>query len=210
MRINNLKLRFNNFCGRVKTAINNGANNFRDSNCGIKGCHQHVYHKGVLSRLMSCEKLRKEGYDWTNDFVWVEAKDEKLAKFIERKRLLSIEDNIEFLRRKKLACKDYIEYEIEEEPSTPFTLTQIDEDTIMFTPNESTYSWTSDPNARDKTGERRLVHTMYQAYKVEQKSNGKYKLVRAPLADDITLTSDEYPFFRENCACEVYRKLKKM
>lgn len=80
----------------------------------------------------------------------------------------------------------------------------------MFVPNEPEYSWTNNPNNEGLTGERRLVHYMYQAYKIEQKKNGKFKLVKAPLVDDIRLISDEYPFFREDSERVVYTELAKM
>ena len=197
--IENLKIRIDNF---IK--------NFKKSTCDMRGYHQHVYTKGLLTRCIACENLRRDGYNWGPYVVSVLPKDEKYAQFLERKKLIDIKRNLEYLDKEMATNKDYIEYEVATEPNDPYTLVQIDDDNVMFVPNEPEYSWTNNPNNEGLTGERRLVHYMYQAYKIEQKKNGKFKLVKAPLVDDIRLISDEYPFFREDSERVVYTELAKM
>ncbi len=193
----------------LKVRIDNFIKNFKKSSCDIIGYHQHVYTKGLLTRCIACEKLRKDGFEWGPHVVSILPKDEKYAQFLESKKLINIDRNLDYLKDQMANNIDYIEYERATEPNEPYSLVQIDDDNVMFVPNETEYDWTDNPKSEGLTGRRRLVHYMYQAYKVEQKKNGKYKLVKAPLADDITLISSEYPFFREDSRRVVYTELEK-
>ena len=62
MMIENLKVRIDNF---IK--------NFKKSSCDMRGYHQHVYTKGLLTRCIACEKLinidRYRDYCLKNDLL---------------------------------------------------------------------------------------------------------------------------------------------
>ena len=67
--------------------------------------------------------------------------------------------------------------------------------------------WTSDPTDIDDgelTGNMRDCHHMYYGYRVTRNKNGKLRLERSPLVDDILTIKNEYPYIKEKFVDVVY------
>lgn len=199
----NLKVRIDNFIDRVDYKTDCAIRTCKNSDCNVPGFHLHKYTNGDLTRFMVSERLRKNGYDWTSKTYPLEEKDRKLAKFIQRKKLLLIDYNKAYLKRLMKSNQDFVEYEYE-----------YDEWWMCGTIGmwKTKYDWTSDPNHSDLTGEVRQGHYRYQGYKIINNKIGGYKLVKSPLVDNIMLVKDEYPYFKvedENIRYTELPKVKK-
>jgi hypothetical protein len=197
----NLNIRSNKFSDRVKYKIDCAVKACKNSGCTFQGFHLHKYTKGDLTRFMISEKLRKDGYDWTPEVVRLDEKDIEGAEFIQKKRLLAISYNEEYLKKLMARNQDRVEYEYEYED---------DEWNGGYFETVTDYDWTSDINQDGITGRRRLCHRVYQAYKVVEDEDGEYELVGSPLVDDIMTVKDEYPYFREDDNFMTYRDLRNI
>ena len=56
----------------------------------------------------------------------------------------------------------------------------------------------------NNTGEVRLRHFKYYGYTIGYK-DGKYELIKSPLADDFREIVDEYPYYSPKCYESVYQ-----
>lgn len=170
-------------------------NRFVDSDCQIFGFHLHKYKKGGLVRIIPCEKLSYQGYDWTSEVVYPGINTtRRLVQFITKNKLLRIDDNIEEIRRKRASLHDYKEYEYEDTNLMPVGKA------IIPMP---TTEWTDNPNGEDLTGNERICHHMYFGYRIFKNSDGTYSLDKSPLVDDLLSIKDEYPYFKEKYVKQV-------
>ena len=66
------------------------------------------------------------------------------------------------------------------------------------------YDWTSDPEDEDLTGETRICHHMFYAYKIVRATDGHLYTKKSPLVDNLLEIRDEYPYITEDFIEKVY------
>ena len=172
----------------------------KKADCNVSGSHAHLYknEKGYV-RYIDKEYLTYEGYSRNEEYVDIEGQED-LYKFLDKKDLMRIDDNLDLLLAVQETNKDYTEYRYRYTymQPIPHTMRVGKTTTTYFTYIPHTrYSWTSDPNHSRLTGETRLCHHVYVAYKIEKDEKGKYVLIPSPQVDDITTVMDEYPYINK-------------
>ena len=153
----------------------------------VKSEHAHRNDKEYLSY---------EGYERNEEYITIEG-EEDLYRFMDKKNLMRISDNLDVILNTQEQNVDYTEYRyryIYMQP-IPHTRKVGKTTTTYFTYIPVTrYSWTSNPNHSRLTGETRLCHYVYVAYKIEKNEKGKYVLIPSEQVDDIREVMDEYPY----------------
>lgn len=160
-----------------------------DSNCEIPNRHIHMFvnDEGYI-RYIESEKDSVDNYLKSYNTREITGEEGSLYKFLNKKGLFRIDENIDLILSQQESNKEFTAYEYSKSELT--VVGKI----ISSTTN---YYWTNDPDHESLTGKEEDVHYIYQAYKVEKDHNGKYQLVPSPLVEDITEVMDEYPYVRE-------------
>ena len=149
-----------------------------------------------------------EREEWYDNIEYVDYQEQQLREFEKKKGLIRIEDNIEYLTELQKSEQDFLEYRYAYTYLQPVpivhTTGKTTYTTFMYIP-VTHYSWTTDENHSRLTGETRVCHHVYQAYKVVEE-NGKLKVVDSPQLEDILETKGEYPYFKEKVSYIVNKK----
>ena len=185
----------------VSTATTGLAGCGKKSDCSIDEYHAHKYvdEDGYI-RYIDKEYLSYDGYDWSEDYVSLSKDQRKLYDFLDEKKLLKIEDNLDNIMKKQEENVDFIEYRYEYDYLLPIpqTTTIGNVTSVSYIYVLTTHhSWTTDPNHKGLTGEQRLCHYVYEAYKIEKDDKGKFVLIPSSEVDDLTTVMDEYPYIKE-------------
>jgi len=99
---------------------------------------------------------------------------------------------LETAKNTKVLNKDYIEYRYSYRKTIRRKVGKV------WTHRRVTrYSWTSDPNHSNLTGETRLCHYVYQACNVYIDEHGKYVVIPSEEVDDIRDLVGEYTYVRK-------------
>lgn len=82
----------------------------KKAECNIDGSHAHLYtnEEGYI-RYIDKEYLRYEGYDRSDEYVSIEG-SEDLYRFLDKKNLMKIEDNLDLILAAQEENVDYVEY----------------------------------------------------------------------------------------------------
>lgn len=186
----------------LTTATTSLAGCSKKSDCSIDTYHAHKYvdDEGYV-RYIDKEYISYEGYDWTDEYVELSENEKDLYKFFDKKNLLKIDDNLDVILSQQEKNCDYIEYRYSYTYMMPIPHVMRSGKTSItyFTYIPTTHhSWTTDPNHSRLTGEQRVCHHVYTAYKVEKDENGDYVLIPSSEVDDITIVMDEYPYIKKD------------
>lgn len=172
----------------------------KKADCDIEDSHAHLYtNEEGYSRYINKEYIKYEGYTRNDDYINIEGQ-EKFYKFLDKKDMLKIEDNMGVILAKQEENNDYIEYRYFYTYFVPIAhvVSAGKTTTFYYTYIPMTgHSWTSDSNHCNLTGEQRLCHYVYTAYKIEKDDNGKYVLIPSKDVDNIKEVMDEYPYIKE-------------
>ncbi len=172
----------------------------KKAECNISGNHAHLYQneQGYI-RYIDKEYLSYEGYQRQEDYVSIEG-EEDYYKFLNKKDLLRIDDNLDLILAEQERNQDYMEYRYSYIYLQPIPHTRkigkVTSTYFTYIP-VTRHSWTKDANHSRLTGETRVCHYVYVAYKVEVNEKGKYVLIPSSQVDDITIIMDEYPFIKK-------------
>lgn len=171
------------------------------ADCNINGSHAHMYRSNIgFTKYIEDEHLKHEGYDRYDDYINIEGQED-LYDFLKKKDLMKIDDNLEVIKSTQDSLEDYTEYRYTYTYMQPVPhTTKIGKTTTVYYTYIPMirYSWTKDPNHSRLTGETRLCHYVYVAYKVEKNDKGKYVLIPSPYTDDVTTIKDEYSYIKKN------------
>ena len=134
----------------------------KKAECNIEGSHAHLYtNEQNFIRYIDKEYLSYEGYERQDDYIALSKEEAELRKFEDKKDLLRIDENIDVIKALQEQNKDYIEYRYSYRKTIRRKVGKV------WTHRRVTrYSWTSDPNHSNLTGETRLCHYVYQACNV--------------------------------------------
>ncbi len=172
----------------------------KKADCDIEDPHAHLYtNEEGYTRYIDKEYIKYEGYTRSDDYINIEGQ-EKFYKFLDKKDILRIDDNLGVILSKQEQNQDYIEYRYEYTYYQPiphyYTINKVTQ--VYYTYIPVTYhSWTSNPDHCNLTGEQRLCHYVYTAYKIEKDEKGKYVLIPSKDVDNIKEVMDEYPYIKE-------------
>ncbi len=158
--------------------------------CYVSGNHAHMYvsDDGLVRYIMS-EKGIVDGYRKSCDYKEIDEDDIALYRFMQKKGISRIDDNIDQINMQQTLNKPFTIYEYIRSAHLRVTL-----------PGEPnvTYAWTNDPEHRFLTGEEKEVHFIYQAFDIVEDGYGNYVLVSSPFVEDITEIMDDYPYIMDD------------
>lgn len=205
----NLKINLGEFIGRRGVALVLAGTMLaglsgcgKKAECDIEGDHAHLYiNSDNFSRYLEKEYLEYEGYERCDDYISIDKKDKELLKFLDKRDLLRIDENIDAIESVEKANHDYIEYRYAYTYLMPIPhYTRIGKTTTVYYTYIPTthYSWTRDANHSRLTGEQRRCHHVYQAYNVVVDEKGKYVLVPSDYVDSIDDLNGEYTYINKN------------
>ncbi len=172
----------------------------KKADCNVSGSHAHLYqNESGYIRYIDKEYLTYEGYSRSDEYVSIEG-EEDLYKFLDKKDLMRIDDNLELIQQVQEEQTDYTEYRYRYTYMQPIPHTRrigkVTTTYFTYIPH-TRYSWTSNPNRSRLTGETRVCHHVYVAYKIEKNEKGKYVLIPSPDVEDLTTVMDEYPYVKK-------------
>ena len=147
------------------------------------------YFVGDQMRIVDHQKVEEEWdsnthystsitYDWTDESFQITRDDEEFYKI--RGNLFVGRENWYYLHSIMSTKRDYLEFRTE------------------------TGGWVMERYNPNNTGEVRLRHFKYYGYTIGYK-DGKYELIKSPLADDFREIVDEYPYYSPKCYESVYQ-----
>ena len=174
----------------------------REIECDIKGRHAHKFvNKYGFTRYVEGDRPYFKGYEMTDGHIMLGEKEAELLKYLNKKKILRIDDNIEKIRRDQKRLKPYYEYQYEYEDD--FEMPVIEgtgkDQTITYIriPNTS-YDWTTNLYHSDLTGYRRLCTYQYRAFRIDEDDHGWVEYIDSPEKHDIIATKDKYPYIEES------------
>ncbi len=172
----------------------------KKAECNVDGSHAHMYknESGVV-RFIEKENLTYEGYTRYDDYISIEDQED-LYKYLTKKDLMRIDDNLDYVVNTQEAQHDFTEYRYRYTHLQPIPhfrkIGKVTSTYFTYIP-VTRYSWTSDPNHSRLTGETRLCHYVYRAYKVGKNEKGKYVMIESPYVEDLREVMDEYPYMKK-------------
>lgn len=173
----------------------------KKADCNISTYHAHRYENPTgYVRYIDKEYLSYEGYERKEDYIELTTVDKDFYQFMDKKNLMRISDNVDIILSQEEKNTDYIEYRYAYTTLLPIPHTMKSGKTTItyFTYIPVThYSWTRDANHGRLTGEQRLCHYVYTAYKIEKDDRGRYVLIPSESLDRIEDVMDEYPYVME-------------
>lgn len=168
--------------------------------CDIQGNHAHYYiNDEYIGRYIVSEKSSISGLNRLDNYIFVDEKEEGLLEFINENDLFKIDDNKNAINNITDNQMDYKEYRY----SYYYTMSM----PVLHTNGKNTYvtcnyiptigySWTSNPNKENLTGEERDCHYVYYGYKIIKNDNGDYELVKSKPVDSITELPEGYDYIK--------------
>lgn len=165
----------------------------KKAECNVEGNHAHLYtNEEGYEAYYNKEYLTYDGYERQEEYVTLTDEELALCKFLDKKDLIKLEDNLDVILAQQEKNQDYVEYRYSYRKTIRRKIGKV------WTHRRVTrYSWTSDPNHSGLTGETRLCHYVYQACNVYKDENGKYVVIPSEEVDDIRDLVGEYTYVRK-------------
>ena len=172
----------------------------KKADCDVSGKHAHLYRStSGYVRYIDKEYLSYEGFDRQEEYISIEGQED-LYKFLDKKDLMPIIDNLDLIIETQEKNCDYKEYRYKYRWLQPIPhIIHTGKSTMTYFTYipHTRYSWTSNPERSGLTGEERICHYVYTAYKIEKDEDGKYVLIPSPDTEDLTTVMDEYPYIKK-------------
>ena len=170
----------------------------KKAECSLDYSHAHLYtnDKGYIAYYTG-EYLEHNNLYRNEENIDITGQED-LYKFISKNNLFRIEDNLEWIVETQKNNKDYTEYRYKYLFMQPIPHTvRSGKTTITYFTYIPIYhhSWTTD-TSRMLTGETRVCHYVYEAYKIEKDEKGKYVIIPSPKVEDLTTVMDDYPYIK--------------
>ena len=181
--------------------------------CDIETPHAHRYvSEKYLDKYVISEKEHIGSWARLDDYIPVSKEQAKLIDFINDENLYEIESNKEEINNIISTNEDYIEYRYAYIYNMPIPhhrkIGKVS--TVYYTYVPVTrYSWTADPNHSRLTGEERIVHHVYQGYKIVINEKGKYEAIESEFVDNLDELPDEYKYINSDFCKKVYSNDKQ-
>jgi hypothetical protein len=160
--------------------------------CEVGDTHGHVYTSGTgYVTVLESEKQHVGDLFWTDNVVEL---TEEMA-LMQKYKLLKIEDNVEALNKEFIQNQSFTEYEYTYTYNGRVTV-KVGGAMVSKKRTRTSSDWSTDPDVLDATGRARDTNYQYYGYKLVEKENGSFELVRSELVDDIFDIANEYPYFK--------------
>lgn len=173
----------------------------KKADCNVSGNHAHLYvNEQDFVRYIDKEYLTYQGYERQEEYIEIDSEDKELYKFMNKNKLLKIEDNLDAIATVEDSNHDYIEYRysyIYLMPVAHYVNTEKSTEVYYSYIPTIHYSWTTDPERSSLTGEQRRCHYVYQGFNIAKDENGKYVLIASEYVDSISDLSGEYKYIKE-------------
>jgi len=175
--------------------------------CDIETPHAHRYvSEKYLDKYVISEKEHIGSWGRLDDYIIVSKEQAELIDFLNNEDLYEIEGNREEINNIVSTQEDYIEYRYAYTYNMPIPhyrkvgkVTNIYHTYVPIT----RYSWTADPNHSRLTGEQRVVHHVYQGYKIIINEKGQYEAIESNYVENLEDLPSEYKYI----SSEFYKKV---
>ena len=179
------------------------------SNCEIPSRHIHKYTKNVndttITTYLDSEDMSAFGYNWNSDYIEITKDDEAFYNTL--RYLFDGVENWDYLYNTMSINHDYLTFYYHYTTLETYTETDSKGNSHVRTRTVIHNGWTDDSNYSHNTGDVRLNHHKYYGYRIIF-ADGKYKLERSPLVDDIREIIFDYPYVKEECYDTVYESFR--
>lgn len=201
-KIDNLKIKNLVVSSFLMTTILLSSGCAKNIECDIDYDHAHKYIKDdSFSKYIVSEKEYIDDYVRTDNHISITKDIEELIEFENDNGLFMIMNNKSKIDEIISSFDDYKEYRykyIYVQP-IPHIISNGKTTTTTYTYiYHDNYSWTSNNNRENLTGEERTVHYMYYGYKINKDEKGEKVLEKSPLVDDLESIMYEYPYIKED------------
>lgn len=169
--------------------------------CDLQGEHAHYYISDEnFGRYIVSEKSSTSGLNRTENYTFIDSEEEKLLNFINKNDLFEINANKDTITNITSTQSDHKEYRYKFVYSTLVPVLHFNGKntyyTYISTPTTG-YSWTSDPNHSNLTGEERVCHYLYYGYKIIKNEQGEYDLIKSNPVDNINDLPENYKYIQK-------------
>lgn len=165
----------------------------KKAECNIEGSHAHLYtNEEGYNAYYNKEYLEYDGYERHDEYVPLTKDEVALYKFLDKKDLISLEDNLDVILTQQEQNQDYVEYRYSYKKRVTRLVGK-----VPVRRTVTRYSWTRDPNHSGLTGETRLCHYVYQACNVYKDEYGNLVVVPSEDVDDIRDLVGDYTYVRK-------------
>ena len=181
----------------------------RTSECENPNKHVHLYTKSISRGVTTQKYLEDEhlylfsGYNWNEELIEITEEDYEFYQTLNTYTLLKAKDNWDYLYYLMSNHPDYFLFHSQSKTIETSVDTDSDGHVKTKTKFATAEGWNTNPEDSHNTGEVRLYHTKYYAYRILYVA-GNYKLDKSPLVDDIREVLEDYPYVSEDCFEEVY------
>ncbi len=180
--------------------------------CNLPARHVHQYKKNItnsitLTNYYDSEYEQVNGYNWQEDYIEITKTDEELYKVLNNRDLFDAKTNWDYLYYEMSCLHDWLEFYYEYDTTETTSYTDSDGNVHTETHTVHHSGWHTNPRDGDNTGDVRLNHHRYYAYRVVYK-DGKFQLERSRLVDDVRDVLEDYPYACEKGYDVVHRDFK--
>ena len=180
--------------------------------CDKPNRHAHLYTKKITNNITLTTYYDSEyetisGFKWNPETMELNKVDEKMYAKLNSKDLFVAEKNWDYLYARMAGAHDWLEFYYEYYTYETHTYTDSDGKTHTETERVRHDGWHTDPRDSDNTGDVRLFHNRFYAWRAIYK-DGDFTLQRSPLVDDIRQVLEDYPYAGEKCSETVYKAFR--
>lgn len=177
----------------------------KDVDCNISDFHAHYYvNENSFNTFIIGEKENVNGWKRTEEYIIIDREEEKLINFENENGLFKIsynQDKIDEIVSSQGTSYTEYRYTYRWLQLIP---TRIGKITTFSQIWHTAYSWTTDSERSDLTGEQREVTKVYYGYKVIKDEKGNLQLVQSEMVDNLTDLSADYIYIQSNFYKTVY------
>ena len=178
-----------------------------DCDVDVLHAHKYVHKTSSFCKYVSSEKEYLYDFYRTDDYVAVDKEKKEFLDYLNDHNLYNILENEEVISKFTKAQDDFLEYEYEYEADDSMVIVSTIDDMITTTVIPGTVTkkaWTTDRNHEDLTGNIRMGHYLYQAYKISKNEKGKYVETKSKYVDNLDEIRENYPYIKSDFYTIVY------
>lgn len=166
----------------------------KKAECDVDNEHAHLYiNEGGYIAWYDKEYLEYDGYTRQDEYIPLDEDNSELIKFLDKKDLISLDDNLDVILSETEKNHDFVEYRYSYREKITRWVGKVPMKRWV-----TRYSWTRDANHDDLTGEVRTCHYVYQGCNVYKDDSNKYVVIPSDEVDDIKDLIGNYKYVRKN------------
>lgn len=170
----------------------------KDVPCDINQYHAHNYvSEQGFDRYIVSEKEKEGNLSRTDEYITITKDVENLINFENKEGLFRIYHNKEKINEITSSQNDYLEYRYSYK-WVQIVPVKVGKVTIYNQIWHTGYSWTTNPNRSNLTGQERVVTHVYYGYKVVTDENGNFKAIQSETVDNIEDLPDDFIYIKSD------------